>query len=77
MTLGMDSKETIGGATKENISNKSRHEAIRIAIIRQATKVWIIAATYRDTATMHADVLTKPLSLANLLCFYPRVYGKT
>ena len=70
------SKATISGASKDNISKKSRHEAIRLAIIRQATKDWIIAPTYRNTANMDADVLTKPLSLANLLYFYPRVYGK-
>ena len=76
MTLGMDSKATISGASKDNISKKSRHEAIRLAIIRQATKDWIIAPAYRNTANMNADVLTKPLSLINLLYFYPRVYGK-
>ena len=75
MTLGMDSKATISGAKKDNISKKSRHEAIRIAIIRQATKDWIIAPTYRNTANMDADVLTKPLTMANPLYFYPRVYG--
>ena len=75
MTLGMNSKATISGAKKDNISKKSRHEAIRIAIIRQATKDWIIAPTYRNTANMDADVLTKPLTMANLLYFYPRVYG--
>ena len=75
MTLGMDSKATISGAKKDNISKKSRHEAIRIAITRQTTRDWIIAPTYRNTANMDADVLTKPLTMANLLYFYPRVYG--
>ena len=77
MTLGMDSKATISGAKKDNISKKSRHEAIRIAIIRQATKDWIIAPTYRNTANMDADVLTKPLTMANLLYFYPRALPST
>ena len=72
----MDSKATISGAAKDNVSKKSRHEAIRTAIIRQATKDWIIAPTYRDTDNMDADVLTKPFSLTKLLYFYPRVYGK-
>ena len=67
MTLGMDSKATISGALKDIISKKSRHEAIWIVIIRQATKDWIIAPTYRNTANMDAGVLTKPLTLANLL----------
>ena len=71
----MDSTATIGGSTKDNIPKKSRHEAIRIAVIRQATKDWILAPTYRDTDNMDADVLTKPRTLAKLLSFYPCVYG--
>ena len=76
MTLGMDSTATIGGTTKDNIPKKSRHEAIRIAILRQATRDWIIAPTYRNTNEMSADVMTKVMPLAKLLYFYPRVYGK-
>ena len=67
MTFGMDSMETIGGSNKDFISKKSRHEAIHTDIIRQATRDWIIASTYRDTNNMDVNVLTNLLTLGRLL----------
>lgn len=68
MTLGMGSTATIGGTTKDNIPKKSRHNAIRIAIIRQAAEDGIIAP-HRDTNNMDADVLMKTMPLVKLLNF--------
>ena len=74
MILGMDSTAIIGGSAKDNIRKESRHDAIRISILHQATKDWTAASIYRDTDNIDTDVHTKPMRLTYLLFAYSHVF---
>ena len=62
LRIGVDNKATVDGAHSDKITKDSRHQAMRLAWLRDVVRSEIISLTHVSTGKNNADVHTKLLS---------------
>ena len=62
LRIGVDNRATVDGAHSDKISKDSRHQAMRLAWLRDVVRSEIIAMTHVSTGKNDADIHTKILA---------------